>query len=55
MDRKPQFRLEPHGRQTRVVENSTDLIWRTLDSRSEAANWVVEAVQGPDDRKAKSR
>lgn len=46
-DRKPQFRLEGHGHATRVVENSTGLIWRTLPTRSEAAEWMAQADPPP--------
>ena len=56
MDRKPQFRLEaaPAGR-TRVVENATGLIWRTLDSRQEASSWMVLADPPPASAKIKTR
>lgn len=55
MDRKPQFHLEGHGRNTRVVENATGLIWRTLDSRPAAAEWMAQADPPPADRKVKTR
>lgn len=55
MDRKPQFHLEPHGANTRVVENATGLIWRTLPSRQEAASWAAQADPPPNDRKVKTR
>lgn len=54
-DRKPQFHLEAFGGKTRVVENSTGLIWRTLSSRQEATNWMVQADPPPADRKVKTR
>lgn len=54
-DRKPQFHLEAHGRNTRVVENATGLIWRTLDTRQEASSWMVLADPPPADRKVKNR
>lgn len=52
MDRsKPQFHLESatNGR-TKVVENSTGLIWRTLPSRGEAVDWINEADPAPKKR-----
>lgn len=54
-ERKPQFHLEGHGTKTRVVENATGLIWRTLDSRQEASSWMVLADPPPVDRKVKTR
>lgn len=53
-DRKPQFHLETSGHRTRVVENSTGLIWRTLPDRKAASDWMAQ-VDAPADRKAKTR
>lgn len=50
-ERKPQFHLQSHGGKTQVVENATGLIWRTLDTRQEATNWMVLADPPPADRK----
>ena len=56
MDRKPQFHLESAGNgRTKVVENSTGLIWRTLDSRPAAADGMSQADPPPADRKVKTR
>jgi hypothetical protein len=57
MDRKPQFRLATvsNGR-TQVIENATDLVWRTLPSRAEASDWVSQAdPPAGDNRKVKTR
>ena len=56
MDRRQHFHLESTSNgKTKVIENSTGLIWRTLDTRAEAAEWAAQADPSPVNRKVKTR
>ena len=44
---KPKYDLVSHGAKFRVVEHSTGLIMRTLTSREEAINFLVELDPKP--------
>ena len=54
-ERRPKYRIEnaPNGR-ARVVENSTDLILRTLDDRVAAIKWL-EQLDPPVPAKVKNK
>lgn len=42
-DKVPSLVIRSAGTKFQVIETATGLIWRTLDTRPEATNWVTLA------------